>query len=440
MPDQKVLQGVGSLLGLHENEGQPLFNRLQQVQQHLALIRRRDVLDHLHDEVGGRSHTPHGQEDVVTQEVRRQPLDLLREGGREQQGLPVADGWHVLSLHDTPDLGLKAHVKHAIGLVQGQKPHVLQGDTGSIDDVNQPSRSRHKEVAAPLELPQLLLLGGPTVHHHRANACLVGELAGLVIDLRCKLTCRGQHQCQRIRLATAGTRLKVRVLQDAADDGEAETRSLSGPSLGASHQIPASDADGNRIALHGRWLCVLAAAHVGHEPGRHVKVLKRLDRLWHIAPGGLDRDIFVGIEVDPGVLASEHAVGLLFDGLILCKRVLLLHSTAPATAVTAVAPPSTVPTAIATPAVATSPVATPAVATSAVPSVIATTVSAAAAIATAATTAIATTVATATAVTGRSPRGRRSTIVVRLTRRALPSPQVRGDVSRAWKRVIERRA
>ena len=45
-------------------------------------------------------------------------LDLLGEGGTEHHGLAHAFRWHCILLHDTSDLGLKAHVQHTIGLIQ----------------------------------------------------------------------------------------------------------------------------------------------------------------------------------------------------------------------------------------------------------------------------------------------------------------------------------
>ena len=47
-------------------------------------------------------------------------LDLLGEGGAEHHGLTQALGGHGVLLHDAPDLGLEAHVEHAVRLVQNQ--------------------------------------------------------------------------------------------------------------------------------------------------------------------------------------------------------------------------------------------------------------------------------------------------------------------------------
>lgn len=46
------------------------------------------------------------------------PLDDLREGGAEHQGLSVLFGWHSVGAHQAAHVGLKAHVQHAVGLVQ----------------------------------------------------------------------------------------------------------------------------------------------------------------------------------------------------------------------------------------------------------------------------------------------------------------------------------
>ncbi len=51
-------------------------------------------------------------------EAKNTHLDFAREGGAEHESLAHADGRHGVLLDDAADLGLKAHVQHAIGLIE----------------------------------------------------------------------------------------------------------------------------------------------------------------------------------------------------------------------------------------------------------------------------------------------------------------------------------
>lgn len=47
-------------------------------------------------------------------------LDLLWESGTEHHSLPDALGWHCILLHNASDLWFKAHIQHAVSLIQDQ--------------------------------------------------------------------------------------------------------------------------------------------------------------------------------------------------------------------------------------------------------------------------------------------------------------------------------
>jgi hypothetical protein len=89
---------------------------------------------------------------------------------------------------------------------------------------------------------------------------------------------------------------------DSADDGEAEGGGLPGPGLGARHEVPPGEGDGDGVALHGRGAHVLAAADVVVEPGAEVDLGEGGDGRRHFAAAGLDGDVLVRVEVDPRVL------------------------------------------------------------------------------------------------------------------------------------------
>ena len=220
----------------------------------------------LDDEVGGGAHPPDRQEDVVVHEVGGQALDLFWEGRGEHERLAFARAGHVLALHDAADLGLKAHVQHAVGLVQGEVADPLERHPGPLHQVGQAAGRRDEQVAPALHVSQLVDDGGAPVHDDGADTDLVGELTGLVVDLGGQLPGRGQDQGQGEGLARPPRRLGARP-QDVGDDGEAEGRRLARPRLRARHQVPPRHADGDGVPLDGGGVGVLAPGDVGHEGG-----------------------------------------------------------------------------------------------------------------------------------------------------------------------------
>ena len=85
--------------------------------------------DHTLVDVGGDpAHAAHGEEEVVVEEVSGEPLDLLGERGGEHEGLPLPLLGHAELLHHFADLRLKAHVQHAVSLVQDEHLQALQED------------------------------------------------------------------------------------------------------------------------------------------------------------------------------------------------------------------------------------------------------------------------------------------------------------------------
>ena len=213
-------------------------------------------------------------------------------------------------LHDPADLRLEAHVEHPVRLVQRQVPHPLQRHPRALDQVRQPARRRHEQVAAALHVAQLVDDGRAAVDDDRADPRLVAELARLLVDLRRQLARRRQDQRERERLARPPRRLHARP-EDVVDDREAEGRGLSGPRLRAGHQVAAGEADRDRVALDGRRLGVLAPRDVGHQRGPEVDVGERRDRVGDVVASRLDGDVLVGVEVDARVLLGlEEGVDL----------------------------------------------------------------------------------------------------------------------------------
>mmetsp|Transcript_17624 Transcript_17624/g.50474 ORF Transcript_17624/g.50474 Transcript_17624/m.50474 type:complete len:270 (-) Transcript_17624:815-1624(-) len=131
------------------------------------------------DVFDGRPHPADGDPHVRPEEGRGQLLHLGGEGGREQQGLAALLGGHVGLLDDAADLGLEAHVEHAVALVEDEEGDGRHGDDAAVDEVVEAAGRGHDDVAPEGQVPHLLLLVGTAVNHHRAERRFEGELLRL---------------------------------------------------------------------------------------------------------------------------------------------------------------------------------------------------------------------------------------------------------------------
>jgi hypothetical protein len=229
---------------------------VEDVEQDRALVHVLDVFDLLGDVLGGGTNTSNRQEDVVLQEISREHLNVAGEGGGEHESLTALDAWHVLTLDDSADLGLETHVQHTISLVENEVLDVAQGDTASLDQIDKTTWGGNEKITATLDLTKLRANVSTTIDDAWSNPGSVCKLAGFVENLRDKFTGWCKDQGGGISLAltskasSGSTRWGGRTcLESLGQDGEQETTSLSGTSLGTSHQIAAAHDDRDGVFL-----------------------------------------------------------------------------------------------------------------------------------------------------------------------------------------------
>uniref|UniRef100_A0A8W7PSX2 Uncharacterized protein n=1 Tax=Anopheles coluzzii TaxID=1518534 RepID=A0A8W7PSX2_ANOCL len=287
---------------------------LGDVRQQIEQMRALDVFLHPEDRLRnvdrGRADAPDRQEDVAVQEVARQLLDRLREGGGEHERLPFARHRHAALLDDAPDLRLEAHVQHAVGFVQHQEADVVQPDLAAPDHVLQPTGRRHDQVAAALEIAHLVLRVVAAVQYGRAHARPVAELLRLLEDLRCQLAGRRQHQPERVLLAPVHRPVRGRrgrpVLVHLVQDRHQEGGRLARARLRARHQIPPGQDDRDRVLLHRRRFVVACQLYVIIDNLCQLNVVEGIDVAGHVVARRLHGNIFVLAEIDTGVAVFEQ--------------------------------------------------------------------------------------------------------------------------------------
>ena len=111
--------------------------------------------------IGGEIHG--ADVDVNVAGVEKFPGQLLNFLG------PCSGPHHHLSvgsdlLKDLPDLGLKAHVQHPVGLVQTEVGCPPQIHLASLQEINESAGSSNADLHAVLNVPQLRSLGSSTKH------------------------------------------------------------------------------------------------------------------------------------------------------------------------------------------------------------------------------------------------------------------------------------
>ena len=288
--------------------------RVQDVEQHRALVDVLDVLDLLRDVLRGRADAADGQEDVVLEEVPGEHLDVAGERGREHERLTTMGLGHVLLLDDAADLGLETHVQHAVGLVEHEVADPGKRDASALDEVDETARRRHEQVAATLDLAQLRADVGAAVDDARTNPGTIGELPRLLVDLRDELPSRGEDEGGREGLALTTVAVVPGRLsggrgwpvdEGLREDGKQEAASLAGTGLGARHQIATRHDDGNRILLdRGRDL-VARQLDVQEQVRIQRRVRELVDRFGHLVSRGFNRDVVVLLKVDSGLLLGR---------------------------------------------------------------------------------------------------------------------------------------
>lgn len=225
---------------------------------------------------------------------------------------------HTLLLHNTANLGLKSHVKHTIRLVQHQELDIFHPKSSALNEIDETTRRGHEQIAAALNLPELIPDIGPTVDDHRGDAGAVEELLRLVLDLTGQLAGGRQDEALGVGPPSPGPagRIGAPVSQHGDDDGEEKSGRLAGAGLGAGHEVALVGGDGDAPLLHGRGLGVAAELHVAEEVLADDLGRVDLDGLGHVAAGGLHGDVVVVVEVDAGRLLDVALEELALEALV----------------------------------------------------------------------------------------------------------------------------
>lgn len=90
-------------------------------------------------------------------------MNLLGERRREHESLPFAGLGHRVALDDLSYLGLEAHVQHAVSFVEYEMSAVVERHAAAVQHVHEAARRRDQQVAAAVQLAELVLDRGTAV-------------------------------------------------------------------------------------------------------------------------------------------------------------------------------------------------------------------------------------------------------------------------------------
>mmetsp|Transcript_59436 Transcript_59436/g.145470 ORF Transcript_59436/g.145470 Transcript_59436/m.145470 type:complete len:254 (+) Transcript_59436:636-1397(+) len=241
---EHVFNVVTVPFGFREDQNQAFFNCQKEAHQCFQLFVLFHVFYGLRHILRRGTDSTDRQEDVVSEEVTCQPLDIGREGSAKHHRLAVVTLTHSRLFNDPADLGLETHIQHPIGLVKDQVMDVVHAKSATFDQVDEPSWRRDQKVATALDLPELVTDFSTTVDTDTGDTCAVTEPFRFLVDLLGQFTGGGQDQCLGVDTTASTGRFESASVNHGHDDGEQEPRCLSRTSLGARHQVPSCTADG----------------------------------------------------------------------------------------------------------------------------------------------------------------------------------------------------
>ncbi len=195
-----------------------------------------------------------------------QLLDLVREGGREQQAL--ARGRQ--QLQDALDVGDEAHVEHAVGLVEDEELDEVEAHGLLFDVVEQPARRGDDDLAAFLQFGDLRPHVHAAVDADRAQREVLAVGLDRFLDLHRQFACRREDQrAHRVAGRRGGA---VGVAGQLVQQRQGEARRLAGAGLRAAHDVVAGQDDGNGLGLDRGGFGVAGIMHGPEDFGRQPEV------------------------------------------------------------------------------------------------------------------------------------------------------------------------
>ncbi len=159
---------------------------------------------------------------------------------------------------------MNPEVEHPIGFIQHQNLGMAQVKHMLLEVVDEPSRRADQYIDAALELAALLLVVGATVDDGGAQAGMLAEYFGIMMDLHRQLPRRRDDQCADGGRGPPGRR---RSGEQQVVQRDQERGGLAGAGLGLAGHIPAGEGYRKRLGLDRRAVGEAGAVDAGEQRG-----------------------------------------------------------------------------------------------------------------------------------------------------------------------------
>ena len=251
---QAPAAGVGTVLGAREDDDVAGALGLEHLRKQGVLGLERHGQHELVDRVGHGALVGDLHDGRVAHEVADAADGSLVKRGREEHRL--ARGRRLT--HNLAHRGEKAHVKHAVGLVEHERLDLVEVGLALLDEVDETAGRGHEDVAAAVQGGLLRLVAQAAHHRHAAVMRALGDGLAGILNLLGKLARGRHHEHERAVVA--------RRARQAAHGRQEEGGRLAGAGLGGGQQIAALERVGDGLRLNGRGCLVAKVAH-GLEDG-----------------------------------------------------------------------------------------------------------------------------------------------------------------------------
>ena len=173
---------------------------------------------------------------------------VVVERGAEEQGLAIALARRLV--HDPAHVRNEPHVEHPVRLVDDQHLDPAQVREALAAEVQEASRRRDENVDGTFAQQILLLLVVDAADQaDDPGGHVLGQVAGVRLDLQRQLPGGRQHQCP---CPARGQRPLRREFDLARENRDQERRGLAGTGLCLAGHIVVGQAEGQHLALDRR--------------------------------------------------------------------------------------------------------------------------------------------------------------------------------------------
>ncbi len=306
--DQEVGQASAQQFGVDEDQGLGVGLVAQQLGEQVALEAAGNRMHPMGDGLGNHVAACDLDQLRVLEHLVGEALDLVREGGREQQAL--ARGRQ--QFENALDVGNEPHVEHAVGFVQHQHLDLAQLYGLLLDVVEEAPRCRDDDLDSGTQFGDLGAHVDAAVDAGRSQ----GHVLAVGLDRLMNLHRQFARRCEDER----PDRMAGRTGGGAGMGGEAleqrqrETGGLAGAGLGASHDIQAGENHRDGLHLDGGRLRVAGfgdrALQLGVQPEigeTHKSMSMKRPAMAPPRPG---RALGLRERMGSGILGSARAVRL----------------------------------------------------------------------------------------------------------------------------------